>query len=29
MHKALLDSCKKAKENRLNSPTFKVTDTIL
>ncbi|CAD8111746.1 unnamed protein product [Paramecium sonneborni] len=29
MQKALIESCKKSKENRMNSPTFKVTDTII
>ncbi|CAK61750.1 unnamed protein product (macronuclear) [Paramecium tetraurelia] len=29
MQKALIESCKKAKENRMNSPTYKVTDTIV
>ncbi|CAK57259.1 unnamed protein product (macronuclear) [Paramecium tetraurelia] len=29
MQNALIESCKKSKENRMNSPTFKVTDTII
>ncbi|CAD8121542.1 unnamed protein product [Paramecium sonneborni] len=29
MQKALIESCKKSKENRMNSPTYKITDTIV